>query len=301
MIMIQVAGFVGVQDLGRNGFLHSGVGVSGAMDKFALMAANAALGNDLGAAGLEIMGAVSVEFTNDSNFILTGTEYKLKLNDTYINSYTRYSVKKGDILSIEGAIDGMYGYLAISGGIDVPVVLGARAQSVSGGFGGFCGRFLKSNDELKIHRSSPLKPLKIQAPQQRESIRILASSEWSDFIMPQTILAQPYKLTSNLSRMGYRLEGELALKPRKSLEMPSHGVMPGVVQIPPNGQPIVLMKDAQTTGGYPKIATVIDADLGHLAQKRPAQSVQFELISVKNAILASKELNEQILKIKELA
>lgn len=301
MRVLSVAGFAGIQDLGRSGFLSSGVGVSGAMDIFALSMANAALGNDYDAAGIEIMGAISIEFTHDSNFILSGADCKLKLNDTYINSHSRYSVKKGDVLDIASATNGLYTYLAVSGGIKVDVILGARAQSVSGGFGGFKGRFLQKDDTLETIKAAALPQLEIPKQAQRETIRILANSEWSKFIMPQTILAQTYTLTSNLSRMGYRLEGELELKPRKKLEMPSHAVAPGVIQVPPNGQPIVLMKDAQTTGGYPKIATVIQADLGLLAQKRPGQKVKFELISVKKAIQASNEQKQQIANIKSLA
>lgn len=301
MKVLKVAGFASVQDMGRSGFLSSGVGTGGAMDMQALRIGNAALKNPESSAAIELLGALSVEFRCESNFIITGANYRAKLNSTPIKSRVRYAVKPGDILELEGASSGLYGYLCVSSGIDVPLVLGSRSQSVSGGFGGFYGRFLQANDELKIAKTMPLSQLEIPANDERNSVRLLASSEWVSFFMPQNMLAQTYTLSKDISRMGYRLKAQIPLKPRGKLEMPSHGVKAGTIQVPPSGEPIVLMRDAQTTGGYPKIATVIEADLGVLAQKRPNDSVKFELISVEKAIMASKQIDELVQKISKMA
>lgn len=301
MRVIKVAGFASVQDMGRSGFLSSGVGTGGAMDMQALRIGNTALKNPENSAAIELLGALSLEFKNESNFIITGANYRAKLNSTPIKSYSRYAVKSGDVLELAGAISGLYGYLCVSGGIDVPLLLGSRSQSVSGSFGGFKGRFLQAGDELKISKATPLRPLEVPVKYEQSSVRLIASSEWASFFMPQNILAQTYILSKDISRMGYRLKARIPLKTRGKLEMPSHGVKTGAIQVPPSGEPIVLMRDAQTTGGYPKIATVIEADLGILAQKRPNDSINFELVSVEKAILASKQTDKLVQEITEIA
>ena len=171
----------------------------------------------------------------------------------------------------------MRAYLCVDGGIDVPLVLGARATDLKAGYGGHHGRALQAGDRLP--QGTPGRPLPRLGVQQRPwqpLLRAIPGTEYHEFdaASRQAFWQQPWTVSPHSNRMGYRLQGA-ALQRNHGAELLSHAVLPGVVQVPPSGQPIVLLADAQTTGGYPRIASVIDADLWLLAQARPGSRLQF--------------------------
>ncbi|MBI3145031.1 MAG: biotin-dependent carboxyltransferase family protein [Pseudogulbenkiania sp.] len=267
-----------VQDLGRHGFRHLGIGQSGALDAPALMMANRLVGNPADAAGLEIvLGPVCLRFLRDGWFALTGADFDATLDGLPVWSGWRQPVRAGQVLQLPGCRHGMRAYLAVDGGIAVPEVLGARATDLNAGFGGHEGRALQAGDRLPQGEPVALNgKAGSRPPAWTPEIRALPGPEYTEFsaAAQDAFWTRPWTVTPQSNRMGYRLAGPtLAREARHDLL--SHGVLPGVVQVPPGGQPIVLMADAQTTGGYPRIATVIEADLWKLAQARPGAELHF--------------------------
>jgi biotin-dependent carboxylase-like uncharacterized protein len=284
-----------IQDLGRFGLRRFGIGHAGAMDTLALQAGNLLLGNEAGAAALEIaLGGISVSFTRDTPFCLTGAIYEAALEEQAVYSYWRYTARRGQTLTLKRAVQGMYGYLCVAGGFDVPEILGARSTDLKAAFGGFQGRCLQAGDEVPLGTGArSLSHIGVAPITPATSIRALPSSEYAAFSLDaqRALWQQPWVLQSNSNRMGYRFSGEtLALA--QPLEMLSHAVPFGTIQVPPSGQPIVLMADTQTTGGYPKIACVVAADLGRLAQVRFGSEIYFQMSSAQEA--AKLHLKNQI-------
>ncbi|WP_024304420.1 biotin-dependent carboxyltransferase family protein [Pseudogulbenkiania sp. MAI-1] len=267
-----------VQDLGRHGFRHLGIGQSGALDAPALMMANRLVGNPEGAAGLEIvLGPVSLRFSRAGWFALTGADFDATLDGLPVWCGWRQPVRAGQVLQLRGSRHGMRAYLAVDGGIAVAEVLGARATDLGAGFGGFAGRALQAGDHLPQGEPVALEgKAGSRPPQWTPELRALPGPEYDEFAAAaqDAFWTRPWAITPQSNRMGYRLAGP-ALTREASHELLSHGVLPGVVQVPPGGQPIVLLADAQTTGGYPRIATVIEADLWKLAQARPGAELHF--------------------------
>ena len=268
-----------VQDGGRNGLRQSGISRCGALDVPALRIANLLVGNDLNDAALEItLGQFEVEFTRAGWFALTGAGCNAMLDDHAVWTGWRLPVKAGQRLTLSLPRRGMRSYLAVAGGLDVPLVMGSYSTDLKAGIGGLEGRLLRAGDELNVRPS---------ARQFREArgvkqmlfgnrLRTLPGPEYHEF-SPQAqamLWRTPWHLSPESNRMGYRLQGQL-LERTTAREMLSHGLLPGVIQVPHGGQPIVLMNDAQTTGGYPRIAFVIEADLWHLAQIRPGEPIHF--------------------------
>lgn len=275
-----------IQDSGRYGHRHLGIGHAGAMDVLALQTGNLLLCNDPHAAALEIaLGSLSVSFARDTVFCITGAFYEAFLDGQPVYSYWRYSARRGQTLQLVRAVQGMYGYLCVSGGFDLPEVLGSRSTDLKAAFGGFHGRSLQAGDQLPLLDGlSSAKRIGIAPPARPPRIRIVFTAEYQAFdeTAHTSLLENGWQLRSDSNRMGYRFDGrELAL--RQPLEMLSHAVCAGTVQVPPSGQPIILMADAQTTGGYPRIACVAAADLGHLAQTRFGSKIYFERASVAEA------------------
>ena len=286
MTVNEIRAPVHIQDSGRYGYRHLGIGHAGAMDVLALKAGNLLLGNDEHAAALEIaLGSLSVSFSRDTVFCLTGAFYQAFLDELPVHSYWRYSARRGQTLQLVRAVQGMYGYLCVSGGFDVAEILGSRSTDLKAAFGGFQGRSLQAGDRLRLlDGKTQAKRIGIAPPARPPRIRLLPAAEYTAFseAAHSGLVENGWLLRSDSNRMGYRFDGtELPL--RQPLEMLSHAVCAGTVQVPPGGQPIILMADAQTTGGYPKIACVAAADLGHLAQTRFGSTVYFETVSVAEA------------------
>ena len=267
-----------VQDLGRHGLRHLGIAQSGALDAPALRLGNHLLGNADDCAALEIvLGPVEIRFHRDGWLALTGADFAATLDGETVWSGWRWPYRSGQCLRLNGTRHGMRAYLTVDGGIDVPQVLGARATDLSAGFGGHHGRALQAGDRLPQGTAANLARRRgAGQPQWTPAIRALPGPEYHEFSADAqaALWSQPWTVSSQSNRMGYRLQGAELVREHGS-ELLSHGVLPGVVQVPPNGQPIVLLADAQTTGGYPRIACVIEADLWKLAQARPGSELQF--------------------------
>ena len=275
-----------VQDLGRFGLRQYGISQSGAMDKLALRAGNILLGNDENTPAIEVpLGGLYVQFLQDCAFCVTGAFYEMRLDERNVFSYWRYQAKAGQVLFMQRAKIGMYGYLCLQGGVQLKPELNSCSTDLRAALGGLCGAALQVGDELPLVKNLPmLTEIGIAPIPLRNQIHALPSSEYSAFKRKSQYAwwRGKWTLQSSSDRMGYRFQGSpLALK--QPLEMLSHAIQFGTVQVPPNGQPIILMADAQTTGGYPKIASVIEADLGALAQVRLGSTIQFSAVSLAQA------------------
>ena len=293
-----------IQDLGRFGYRSTGVQRGGVMDRWAFAAGNALIKNALNEPALEItLGGLTLKLTKDTAFCITGALYEAYLDDKRIPCYWRINAKAGQILKLVRPLKGMYSYLCVHGGFAVEPILNSSSTNDKAGFGGFKGRFIQENDVIKLNTSSQLSNIGVAALPDTRIIRVVKNSEYDYFTSASQKLffKQRWKIETSSNRMGYRFKGEQALELNAPLQMSSHGVDIGMIQVPPQGQPIVLMADAQTTGGYPKIASVIDADIGLLAQIRYGKECQFELLTIKDALVQRQNRQRYIARIKEYA
>lgn len=277
--------FATVQDLGRYGYQDRGVPVSGAMDPMSLRLGNVLVGNDEGAAGIEITwGGFEAEFAQDGVLCLTGAQADAWLNGASIPLWNALSVRRGDCLRIDTASVGARIYVCIAGGIDVPIVMGSRSTYVKAGFGGFEGRALQRGDIL-VCGTPPYRPVPSIDPQwvphwgEDVGVRCVFGPQADAF--PEESLevfrSCEYIVTPRSDRMGIALEGT-PLVHRRGPDILSDGIVTGAVQVPGDGRPIVLMADRQTTGGYTKIATVIRCDISRMAQVLPGYRIRFEAV-----------------------
>lgn len=306
-----------IQDLGRRGARRFGVSTSGAMDPVAVEAGNALLGNDRNAAGIEVQTfPFRLSFGADIAFALTGADCDAKLGDRAVPPWWCMRAKAGDVLTIGPPRRGARVYLTVAGGIDVPRVLGSRSTHLRAAFGGLDGRALQAGDivpvgaprdacarcdfgaeppELTNTETDPSEDRVLQARAMRAGEHDLFSKE-----MQAAFWSTRWKISAQSDRGGYRLTGgQLTLA--EPVEMRSHGVVAGVVQVPPSGEPIIQMSDANTAGGYPKIATVIQADLWRLGQARPGSFIAFREVSYEDAVAATAPLNAYIGKVRATA
>ncbi|MGN0458532.1 MAG: biotin-dependent carboxyltransferase family protein [Eubacterium sp.] len=290
MIEIINAGMLStVQDLGRFGVMKNGFTQSGVMDAYSMKLANGLCKNDFNAPVIEMtMLGITAKFTDEHIFALSGGHFDAKLNDAPIRTNKAYRAKDGDVLSIGMAKTGMRCYLAVSGGFDVPLVMGSASTNIKLGIGGFEGRRLKPNDVLKTGTVArlPDKLTELCENEYEKKVEIRVVLGPQDDMFTETDLAfftqQEYTVTPELDRMGIRLNG-IALKGKDGMDIISDGITFGSVQIPQSGMPIILMADHQTTGGYAKIATVISVDLPKLAQVKPYDKICFKAIDINEA------------------
>ncbi len=276
-----------VQDLGRHGHRQLGVCPGGALDVLALTLANRLVGNADGAAGVELtMGGCELRFETDTRIALAGDDFSAQLDGVPLWPCWSTPVAAGQTLKLAGANAagakkvGLRSWLAVAGGIDVPLVLGSRSTDLKAGFGGLEGRALRKGDRLALGPSRldaaqrARRPFGLRVPDWGAdetdgaiALRVLPGPEFEQFTLAarELLWGERWRITPQSNRMGSRLEGA-ELKRKRGGDMLSSGVIPGTVQVPPSGQPIILMGDAQTTGGYPRIGVVIRADLWKLAQ-----------------------------------
>jgi biotin-dependent carboxylase-like uncharacterized protein len=302
--VLSVVGPASVQDLGRFDQYRFGVGTSGAMDDVALRAGNILLGNDENAAGIEIpMMPFRLRFGRDMAFALTGAGVEAEIAGRSIPPWWRSHARARDTLTIKTMPRGARCYLTVGGGIDVPMVLGSRSTQFRGEFGGFHGRPLQLGDILPCTASTAtigelgVEPADVTLAQSNASaeetiVRVVIAGEYDAFdgAAQELFWRSSWKITPQSNRYGYRLQGP-AVRPISPIEKRSHGIVPGVIQIPPNGQPIIQMRDAQTSGGYPKIATVIRADLWRVGQARLGGKLRFEQTTYADALTAEAEMS----------
>ncbi len=303
MLKIIRAGlYTSIQDGGRPGFCLSGMSHCGALDKPALQIANLLVGNDANAPALEItFGQLIVEFTTDSWFALTGADCCAQLDEQPVWTGWRLSVKAGQRLTLKRPQYGMRSYIAVAGGINVPEVMGSCSNDLKVGIGGLDGRLLKDGDHLPLGRAMRnfSNPRGVKQLAWRNRIRALPGPEFREFTREsqEAFWCTPWHISPQSNRMGYRLQGQSLIRTPER-ELLSHGLLPGVVQVPHNGQPVILMNDAQTTGGYPRIACIIEADMYHLAQIPLGQAVYFEQCSLEEALKARHNQHRYLQQIK---
>jgi antagonist of KipI len=317
-VLVRSAGFLtSVQDLGRTGYRQSGVSVGGALDPHAMRVANALVGNEDNAAGLEAtLGKLRLRFEDQRLVAWCGGAFTVRINDEDFPPGHTGLVTKDDELLMTAPSAGSRAWLAISGGIDLPLVLGSRSTDLRGNFGGHQGRALRDGDVLplfKERRFPNRRPnrngdLEIAAPWISEwsapapwastahrdrFLRIVPGAHWDCFTTDaqSSLVANPFTVTSDSDRMGARLEGP-DLDRIELTDLLSEAVAPGTLQVPPNGKPILLLGDCQTIGGYPKIAHVITVDLPIAAQLWPGDPVRFHEVSLAEAQELLREREE---------
>lgn len=274
-----------VQDLGRFGHQDFGVSVGGAMDQHAFGWANKLLGNAADASQVEItMGPFRAVFKQATSFAICGAKAKLQLNGSALSPWSSHRANAGDRLEIGFARQGLRSYLAVTGGFNLASTLGSCSTVVRDNLGGLHqdGKALKAGDQLAfapqqlpIHRAVP--PLFVPEYGAMIQLGVLPSYQFDQFSQSakQRLFNSCYQVTPHSDRMGYRLEGEAIEYEQGSFI--SEGIAPGAIQIPANGQPIVLMRDRQTIGGYPKMGCICQLDLNRLAQAAPGTQIQFYL------------------------
>ncbi len=296
--------FASVQDTGRRGLLRLGVPTSGAVDMQALTAANLLVGNHADGAVLEIaLWGAQFQFINSSVIAVTGGDLEPRLNGDAVPMWQTIMVKAGDLLRFGATRHGCRAYLSFAGGIAVPLVLGSRSTLQLAGIGGLNGRNLIPGDELGVHappgksadRQMRLPGDLIPSHSSPARLRVILGPQDTAFDSDgiKAFLNSRYRVTPASDRMGCRLEG-----PRIRL---SHGadiitdpIPPGAIQVPGDGQPILLLADHQTTGGYAKIAVVISADLDRAGQLKPGDTVCFEAVSLDEAHRAYREYQDRL-------
>ncbi len=281
--ILEVNGLAAIQDSGRMGWRKFGVPASGAMDSFALHAANLLAGNEANCAAIEIgLGDITLRALHDCVVAVTGAGFSLSV---YIWDFPLWSscyVRGGWTIRLDKLHSGMWAYLAISGGVQTPLTLGSRSTYLRGAFGGLDGRQLQAGDVLRsgipsrslTELAARTLPEEARPSYSDDPVVDVIMGPQTDYFTDaslQTFLTGEYSVSATSDRMGYRLEGA-ALTHRGSTELISEGMTRGSIQIPSSGQPIVMMADCPTTGGYPKIGTVASADLPLLAQCVPGKS-----------------------------
>jgi 5-oxoprolinase (ATP-hydrolysing) subunit C len=288
---------VTLQDGGRHGFLRYGVTAAGPMDQLAHAVANLAVGNPVGATALEVsLGGIEVTAESGSlSIAIAGGEFEVSLDGRPLPCAAVFNLDQGAVLRIRAGRGGSWCYLAVAGRFMVPKVLGSHATHTRTGFGGVNGRAITAGDRLGIERSGPSKPSQgtIVAPwldRSANTIRVVLGPQ-HDYFADEEIaafLAGPWSVSDRRDRMAYFLEGP-RLTHARGYNIVSDGIAMGAIQVPGDGRPIVLMADRQSTGGYPKIATVIGPDLGRLAQARPGTAFRFEAVSIGEAVAVRRE------------
>jgi biotin-dependent carboxylase-like uncharacterized protein len=290
-----------LQDLGRFGSQRFGVPVAGALDTVALRLANAVVGNPPGMAALEILVAgPTLEIDAASvRIALGGTGATIEVLDgserRTISAWHSVTLERGTVFRIGALPETLCAYLAVEGGYDARPILGSVSTYARSGLGGFEGRALRAGDTLPLARDSATSGAEhaLAAPPDSgrdQPIRLVLGPQNEMFTAQasETLLTSAYTISNSADRMGVRLDGP-ALAHAGSAEIVSDGTAPGSIQVPGSGQPIVLLADRQTTGGYPKIATIISTDLPVLARRRPGDRVEFEAVDVDEALAIRTE------------
>jgi len=294
LVVVEPGPLTTVQDLGRPGYQRVGIPPSGPLDRTAFIVANRLLGNADSAAGLELtFKGPRLEVRRECLVAVTGAEMSFAVNGREAPAWTVLRVRPGDLLGFGVARAGCLAYLAVAGGIEVPPALGSRATYLRGRLGGLEGRALQKGDALPIG-ASRLAPGRVEgrtvAPSRRPAYppeiecRVILGPQ-DDRFTPQGVqafLEGPYEVTLQVDRMGYRLKGP-AIQHARGHDIISDGIPLGGIQVPGEGQPIVLLVDRQTTGGYTKIATVISTDIGRISQARPGRRVHFRRVTLPEA------------------
>ena len=296
-----------VQDLGRPSHQHQGIPGGGAMDRMAMRVGNLLVGNGTQAAVLEatLIGP-TLTFANETLIAVTGADLEAAVGATSIPAWHPTLVPAGATLRFGRALRGCRAYVAVAGGIDVPLVFGSRSTYLRADFGGLEGRALRAGDQLAVGETPELSRriaaslragnattvvarwgagISIRTPCSEDAVVRVIRGAHTDLLNKTSLEAfvgSRFRVSASSDRMGYRLDG-VTLSLRATTELLSEGVAFGTVQLPPGGAPIVLMADRQTTGGYPRIGEVASVDLGLVAQLKPGDQLRFRFISLEEA------------------
>ena len=292
-----------VQDLGRLGYQRLGVPMAGAMDPFALRVGNMLLGNSEAEAALEatFMGP-AINVLADAVIAVTGGDLGASLNGKRMPTWQTVAVSKGDAITFQGPQKGIRAYVCVAGGIEVPVVMGSRSTYLRSKMGGYQGRPLREGDVLEAGQPRGSVPMGKRLSNDLVpsyggdvTLRVVLGPQDDEFSDQgiQTFLSSEYEVTPQMDRMGIRLQGP-EIEHREKADIISDGIVFGSVQIPGNGQPIVMMADRQTTGGYTKIATIVFIDVPKMAQAQPGDKIRFKEVSVEEAQALYRELEERL-------
>jgi antagonist of KipI len=288
--------FTTVQDLGRYGYAHLGISPAGAADPLSFRIANLLVGNDENVPALEmtLLGA-TLEFEESAIVALTGASCECKAGCAQVPFNAAFDLPAGAILECGPMTTGARCYLSVQGGFDIPLVMGSASTLVAGHFGGFKGRRLQSGDVLQVrqHGSIRLRSLRPGALDSWRAPRPLRATKgsqqnWFGLEAFEKLFFNAYIVSEQSDRTGLRLKGE-AVRPREPSELLTDGIPLGAIQVPQDGQPIILFVDQQTTGGYPKIANVIAADVHRVGQLRPRDEVRLVEVSIAEAVQALGE------------
>ncbi|MGH7651690.1 MAG: biotin-dependent carboxyltransferase family protein [Gemmatimonadaceae bacterium] len=294
--------YLTVQDLGRAHSRSSGVPRGGAMDRSAIQALNAIVGNPNGSAALEwALGGGGIQFKTPCTIALGGARVEANLSGKIVRPFTTFRVARGETLEVERFTSGRFLYIAVSGGIDAPIVLGSRSTYLPGGFGGYNGRIITRDDSLSLGSQPGAIPadgfaipaeLLPQYSSPRVRITVGTHTDLFDEVALRTLLEEEFRISTASDRTGYKLKGAALQNSMGSL--PSDPGCHGAVQVPGDGAPIVLMSDAPTVGGYPKIAVVAEADMPVLAQRTPGEKVRFERITIEQSQRILKQRQSEL-------
>jgi antagonist of KipI len=297
-----------VQDIGRFGYQQYGIIVSGAMDTLALRLANILVGNSLNEAVLEItLLGPKLKFHEDKLIAICGSDFAAMIDGSLVPNWRPVLVKKDSVVEFAHAQNGCRAYISIAGGLDVPNVLGSRSTYLRAGIGGYKGRTLQKGDylETKEPKANSLERFDLLANKNEESpfittdwyigknilplyedktVRVIRGPQFKQFTEEsrRCFFEQAFQITPQSDRMGYRLTGT-KMELEQPVELLSEAVTAGTIQVPSDGQPIILMADRQTTGGYPKIGFIASVDLPILAQRKPGEKIQFKEITLQEA------------------
>jgi len=284
-----------IQDLGRPGLRHLGIGLAGAVDRYSLQVANRLVGNPPDAAALEItLSGPRLRLTRAARIAICGADIEAHADGQRLPGWWSVVLPARCELDFGACRQGARAYLAVDGGIATPQVLGSRSTDLRAGLGGMDGRALRPGDELPLGPS--LRPLTGSGastwwvnPQPDIDLGRAAVAHFvPQHALCSTLQRQPWTLSATSNRQGLRLQG-LPLASGEGGSSLSEPVAPGVVQLPPDGQPIVLMGEAQTVGGYPRLGFVAEADLPRLAQLRPGEALHFEPSSQEQSLALLRE------------
>ncbi|MBN8209540.1 biotin-dependent carboxyltransferase [Bacillus sp. NTK071] len=280
-----------IQDHGRVGYQQYGIVVSGAMDSFAMNIANFLVGNQRDEAVLEVtvMGP-KLAIIGNAVIAICGGNLSPKVNGEKVQMWKSFEVNEGDTLEFGQPLEGARAYISLAGGFDLPFVMGSKSTYLKAGIGGLEGRALEKGDVLygtgtisgksgrALHRDE------VPTYSKEMEIRVVMGPHHHAFSEEavQTFLSSTYEVTPKSDRMGFRVEGP-KLAHETSADIISEAIPLGGIQVPANGQPIILMADRQTTGGYTRIATVISGDIPYLSQAMPGCKIRFREVSVEEA------------------
>jgi antagonist of KipI len=294
-----------VQDLGRFGCARYGVAVSGALDGFAARVANLLVGNDEGAAVVEttLMG-LRIKILRDTVVAVTGGDLQPRTGGGPLAMWRSHWVREGEALVFSGPASGLRSYLAVAGGIQVAAVMGSRSTNLASGFGGFAGRALRKGDVLAAEPvADPIRfadrgifPETVPIYASPWHLRIIWGPQDDHFPEEarRVFVTAAFTVSPDSDRTGIRLRGPtIARKPGREESIISEGIVSGAIQVPGDGQPIIILGET-ASGGYRKIATVISADLPLLGQITPGDEIFFEAVSMEAAVQALREMGDKL-------